>query len=303
MSGIEVYKKRFADRIIRKLHGKGISVDTGLAEEIINNKIFRLHQGVTEKFQYAYFRLNDAHIDGYVKEKNKLYLVCVESDPYAYLSDMGKDVDVPYLSNAEIEKAFRGLQRILENPEGLAAYRSSKIAELGRFLKSQKCREVEIVKFLLLTNMRFDEVDNVLLNIRWESQQFQVACEIWNLEKLYSLEEKKNEPEKPGASLIDAPEPLSEEEHAFLDEFCGRTHVSKDGIEAQLEIFKLGSVKLQQLALCLTRFAKQSGDEIIMLLERLTEAELPPKLDYWPNESEAVSLAGFAWKVFEQRGR
>ena len=74
-----------------------------------------------ENFINAYFHNENAHMDGYIVDNGVLYLVCVDSDPYAYLLDECYIDNCPYLTQQEIMNGFYGLHTILGMSKELAA--------------------------------------------------------------------------------------------------------------------------------------------------------------------------------------
>ena len=294
MSDAGLYRKFLNDRIQIKLHQKGISADTGLAENIFAKEKFRSYQNMRNDFQYAYFCLGDTHLDGYVIDPETLYLVSVESNPYAYRKQAVHFYGEEYLSPEKMQQVFEGLKNILDAEEKLAAYRSFSVAKLGRFLKSKKSLGLKQVKFILLTNRQV-ATDHVDGEITWEKRQLPITCEVWSIERIFSLGAMSEKNQLPAGQK--ARVTLSDEEYAIVDDFCSSVYTFSTKDEVQREVFKLGSVRLQRMAAALVRYVEQPTSEIGRLLERLSKAQLPPDLPFWPTETEAALLGKFAKKI------
>ena len=288
-------RKKLNEQIALNLHSHGYAADTGFAQIILDNAQIKAFQGRKEKFLYAYFQRGNAHLDGYIVDNDVLYLVCVESDPYAYLLDESYIDSCPYLSQQEITNCFHGLHTILGMSKEMAAYRSHNVAKLGRLLQSKQVQTIEKVVFLLLTNRPTLTTSIVPSDLYWSVNDTKIECQLWCIEQIASLLNDSTEPasvqppESPASEKII----LDENSQALLHELCLRTNGVTDEVKLQRELFRLGSIKLQQLANCLSAYAETASTinpDVFATINRLIKSNLPPKFDFWPDEKESANI-------------
>lgn len=301
-------RKRLNEQIISNLHQHGYAADTSFAKIILDNEKIKALQGRKGNFLYAYFQRENAHMDGYMVEDNALYLVCVESDLYGYLLDENYMHNCPLLSQQEITDCFNGLQRILIMPNELAAYRSCNVAKLGRLLQSKQVQTIEKVIFLLLSNRPTDEEAICVSNLYWTVNETKIDCQIWSIEKIYSLLNPQTVPEEVLLSEPQVAKTIIFDENlmASLHELCLRTNGITDENDLQRELFRLGSPKLQQLADCLQAYADTTAEfnpELLGTINRLNEATMPPELDFWPNGNESAIIISLVDKLLKNLHR